>query len=106
MADEDGAPEAAEAAQRLVARALLSSGGSGAGDSAGRRLLGDDGVLPIMGPRWRYAGNMSLDGAVANIWQYKDHVGEKTSSYTFYVTPDNRPLRLHMVGVNLMTVRH
>ncbi len=55
-------------------------------------------VLPDMGDAWQHYGRVVMDGADADMWQLKEMAGEKTSTYTFYVSLDGAPLKFHSVG--------
>ncbi|KAG2488091.1 hypothetical protein HYH03_013394 [Edaphochlamys debaryana] len=55
---------------------------------------------------WTYAGTARIGNADATAWQLNDRHGEKTASYTFYTAPNGWPVRLHMMGLNLLTGSH
>lgn len=55
---------------------------------------------------WTYAGSTTLNNAQALVWQYSVRHGEKTATYTFYTAPNGWPLKLYMMGVNLLTGSH
>ncbi|PNW80870.1 hypothetical protein CHLRE_07g333000v5 [Chlamydomonas reinhardtii] len=55
---------------------------------------------------WEFGGTIDLDGKEANVWQRQNKAGNKVSQHTFYATPDGVPLRLHTIGVNIMSGSH
>jgi hypothetical protein len=42
---------------------------------------------------WLYGGVTEIGNAPVHIWQMFDRQGGKTSTYTFYTTPDGSPVR-------------
>jgi hypothetical protein len=42
---------------------------------------------------WLYGGVTEIGNAPVHIWQLFDRQGGKTSTYTFYTTPDGSPVR-------------
>jgi hypothetical protein len=42
---------------------------------------------------WHYGGETSIGNAQVHIWQLFDKQFKKTSTYTFYATPDGTPVR-------------
>ncbi|GLC60494.1 hypothetical protein PLESTB_001620000 [Pleodorina starrii] len=55
---------------------------------------------------WSYAGTAQLGNDASVVWQYSVRIGEKTGSYQFYISPNGFPLRLYMMGRNLVTGGH
>ena len=55
---------------------------------------------------WQYAGSTVLGNTEAHLWQLYRKQQEKVSSYTFYVDPEGHPLRLYMMGFNIMAGSH
>lgn len=54
---------------------------------------------------WTFAGTSRPrgGGTLSNVWQSGVRVAEKVNSYTFFVTPGGLPVKLHMMGMNLVT---
>lgn len=42
---------------------------------------------------WVYAGATSIGNEEVNIWQLSSRKGGKVNTYTFYITPEGRPVR-------------
>ncbi|KAG2496806.1 hypothetical protein HYH03_005213 [Edaphochlamys debaryana] len=55
---------------------------------------------------WEYGGLVEVKGRQAYIWLRSFNEHGKLSQYTFYVTPDNEPLRLVMIGTNYISGSH
>ncbi|WIA34990.1 hypothetical protein OEZ86_013270 [Tetradesmus obliquus] len=55
---------------------------------------------------WLYGGATQIGNAPVHIWQRFDRQGGKTSTYTFYTTPQGTPVRLYMMGVNIIAYSH
>jgi hypothetical protein len=45
-----------------------------------------------------------LRGQQAHIWSLRERHGEKTNVYSFYAAEDGTPLRLYMMGRNIIQV--
>jgi uncharacterized protein affecting Mg2+/Co2+ transport len=43
--------------------------------------------------RWLYGGTTSIGNSEVHIWQLFDRKWGKTSTYTFYTTPEGLPVR-------------
>lgn len=56
--------------------------------------------------KWTYSGQAHIGSHVTNIWRYDFKVLEKVNNYRFYVTEDGRPVRLHMMGRNMLVGSH
>ncbi|GBF89567.1 hypothetical protein Rsub_02285 [Raphidocelis subcapitata] len=82
-----------------------AAGPTGAGAGLAARLL-SDAPLPSL-DEWRYAGATVLRGKDAEIWTLRERLSEaKTAVYTFYITPEGTPLRLYMMGSNVVSYSH
>eukprot|EP00195_Chlamydomonas_chlamydogama_P002652 CAMPEP_0202921880 /NCGR_PEP_ID=MMETSP1392-20130828/77617_1 /ASSEMBLY_ACC=CAM_ASM_000868 /TAXON_ID=225041 /ORGANISM="Chlamydomonas chlamydogama, Strain SAG 11-48b" /LENGTH=614 /DNA_ID=CAMNT_0049615479 /DNA_START=109 /DNA_END=1953 /DNA_ORIENTATION=+ len=73
-------------------------------------LLGydkSDSPLPDIS-QWLYAGSTKVAGGVAAyMWQLTQRHAEKTNTYVLYTAQqDGRPLKLYMIGVNILTGSH
>jgi hypothetical protein len=55
---------------------------------------------------WSYAGTTQLGNTPAHMWQLMRRAQQKVSSYTFYTSPEGAPLRLYMMGYNIMAGSH
>ena len=55
---------------------------------------------------WEYAGLKQWNGRQARVWQYIRQHEAKRVEYTFYVTLDQQPLRLHMFGNDIFSGAH
>lgn len=55
---------------------------------------------------WHYGGSTNIGNEEVNIWQMFTKKWGKTSTYTFYTTPQGRPVRLYMMGVNILSYSH
>lgn len=55
---------------------------------------------------WQYMGTTSFQNQLVSMWQLNQHRGDKTNSYTFYVTADGTPVKMQSVGVDLFDGSH
>lgn len=55
---------------------------------------------------WSYGGTTSIGNSEVHIWQLFDRKWGKTSTYTFYTTPEGLPVRFYMMGFNIMAASH
>lgn len=55
---------------------------------------------------WSYAGSTSLAGKAAHIWTRRERHAQKTNIYSLYVTEQGEPLRLYMMGTNVIQYSH
>lgn len=52
---------------------------------------------------WEYAGTAHVGSKHALVWSSNLRVGEKVESYKLMATEEGKPLKLIMMGMNLMT---
>lgn len=53
---------------------------------------------------WTYAGSTKLRDVDAHMWRYSEKQREKVITYAFFTAASNGwPLKLQMMGVNLLT---
>ncbi|KAI8473422.1 MAG: hypothetical protein J3K34DRAFT_518916 [Monoraphidium minutum] len=87
-----------------VAHSAAGPTTGGGGAALGARLLADA-PLPDVSA-WAYAGVTTLNGKTAHIWTLRERHGEKTNVYSFYAAEDGSPLRLYMMGTNVIAYSH
>lgn len=55
---------------------------------------------------WAFSGTTKLRNSKAYVWTNTYPADEKVNSYTLYSTPEGIPLRLQMIGYNIMSPSH
>eukprot|EP00879_Flechtneria_rotunda_P007527 GHRR01007896.1.p1 GENE.GHRR01007896.1~~GHRR01007896.1.p1 ORF type:complete len:555 (+),score=166.79 GHRR01007896.1:1913-3577(+) len=74
------------------------------GPTLGEAMLGAAPLPDIS--KWSYGGKTTINDNDVHIWQWFNKQWGKTSTYTFYTTPEGTPVRLYMMGYNVMAGSH